>query len=77
VRVSFVKAFAAEIARGALAKGKRVALVVTALILIDQTVRAFEAECAALLEVELQDGKVEQHIAPPAMTDAGQEGFHA
>ena len=35
---------AAEIIRGALAKGKRVAFVVPALSLIDQTVAAFEAE---------------------------------
>jgi DNA repair protein RadD len=35
---------AAEIIRGALAKGRRVAFVVPALSLIDQTVRAFEAE---------------------------------
>jgi DNA repair protein RadD len=35
---------AAEIIRGALAKGKSVAFVVPALSLIDQTVRAFEAE---------------------------------
>ena len=34
----------AEIIRGALAKGKRVAFVVPALSLIDQTVAAFEAE---------------------------------
>jgi ParB-like chromosome segregation protein Spo0J len=33
--------------------------------------------CADILEAELQDGKVEQHIAPAAMIDAGQEGFHA
>ena len=35
---------AAEIIRGALGKGKRVAFVVPALSLIDQTVAAFEAE---------------------------------
>jgi ParB-like chromosome segregation protein Spo0J len=34
-------------------------------------------ECAALLDDELQAGKAPQHIAPAAMIDAGQEGFHA
>ena len=35
---------AAEIIRGALGKGKRVAFVVPALSLVDQTIAAFEAE---------------------------------
>jgi ParB family transcriptional regulator, chromosome partitioning protein len=33
--------------------------------------------CATLLADELQAGKAPQHIAPAAMIDAGQEGFHA